>query len=329
MGKKIVLSTGHKHAFHRISALLALEKGYFREEGLEEVDLIASGEDTKTVEMMRDGRVDYGLDVKPGLIIEGANRGEELYIIGGMLNKFPSTLISTPEIKTIADLKGKRIGVKEEGGSRERLWIMMLLRQAGLDPMRDVTWVTHAGYGSLEIQKERLKRGDYHAVGLSGHYKRPELYDEVRKAGFNVLADRLNTHPEGLPDRVIAAPGSKLTSEPDTTIKVLKGIIRGYRFARDAKNRDVIREMYLRYNWGKEGFGWGKFDEGLLEGMIDSARYLPADGSVNEKGLSDIIAELKAQRVVGNDFSISQILRLSFVKQAARELDDRFGPGGY
>lgn len=329
MGKKIVLATGHKHAFHRASALAAIENGYFRDEGLLEIELIASGEDSLTVEGLKSGEIDFGLDVKPGSILEANSKGESLYIIGAMLDQFPTTLISTRDIKSVADLKGKKIGVKEEGGSRERPWIRMLLRKEGIDPDREVTWVTHAGHGSLEIQKPRLDRGDYQAVGLSGHYKRPELFEEVRRAGYNILAERSETHPDGLPDRIIAAAGEKISRDPKETVKVLKGIIRGYRFARDKKNVEVIRKMYLTYDWGKEGFGWGKFDEALLDGMIASAQYLPPDGSLNERGLEDLIAEYKAWNKLPGNFTIGQVTRLDFVKQAARELNVKFGPGGY
>lgn len=329
MAKKIVLATGHKHAFHRVSGLAAIENGYFRDEGLPEIELIASGEDSLTIEGLKSKNIDFGIDVKPVSILEVNSKGEAIYIIGAMLDKFPSTLIGTPDIKSIADLKGKKIGVKEEGGSRERPWIRMLLRKAGIDPDKEVTWVTHAGYGSLEIQKPRLQRGDYQAIGLSGHYKRPELFDEVRKSGCNILAERSETHPYGLPDRIIAATGEKISQHPQETVKVLKGIIRGYRFARDKKNAERIRKMYLTYDWGKDGFGWGKFDDALLDGMIASAKYFPPDGSINERGLEDLISEYKAWGKISQSFSIGQVIRLDFVKQAAQELDAKFGPGGY
>lgn len=288
MENKIILATGHKHAFHRVSTLAAIENGYFWDEGLPEVELTASGEDSLTVEALRSGAIDFGADVKPGMIFEANSKGESLYILGAMINGLPSTLISTPDIKTIKDLRGKKIGCKEEGGSREVPWIRMLLRKEGIDPDKEVAWVTHAGFGSLEIQKPRLERGDYQAIGLTGHYKRPEIFDLVRAAGFNVLAECTETHPYGLPSRVIATRGDILSKYPVEVVKVLRGIIRGYRFARDKKNTGRIRHMYLSYDWGREGFGWGKFDEALLDGQIASAQYMPPDGGVVERGLKDI-----------------------------------------
>jgi ABC-type nitrate/sulfonate/bicarbonate transport system substrate-binding protein len=330
MEKKIIMATGHKHAYHRVSTLAAIENGYFRDEGLPDVELIATGEDHLTMEALRSGKIDFGADVKPGMVFEASSKGEPLYILGAMINGLPSTLIGTPDVKSIADLRGKKIGCKEEGGSREVPWIRMLLRKAGIDPDKEVEWVPHAGFGSLDIQKPRLDRGDYQAIGLTGHYKRPELFDLVREAGFNCLAECTETHPYGLPSRVIATRSDILAKYPEQVVKVLKGIIRGYRFARDKKNVEKIRHMYLSYDWGKDGFGWGKFDATLLDGQIASAQYLPPDGGVVEKGLQDIAEEYKAWGKLPQNFSYEQATRFHFVRQAALEVDAAYGaPEGY
>jgi hypothetical protein len=201
MEDKIMLATGHAHAFHRASALAAIKKGYFRDEGLPPIELKATGEDSLTVKSLESGDIDFGLDVRSALVLEANSKGEKVYIIAGMLNHLDLTLIGTPDVKSVADLKGKKIGVIEKGGGREVPWIRMLLRKEGIDPDKDVTWVSEAGYGSLDIQKPRLDRGDYQTTPLSAHYKRPELFDIVRQAGYNILAERSETFPDGLPDR--------------------------------------------------------------------------------------------------------------------------------
>lgn len=329
MNRKITLVTGHNHAFHRVSSLAALENGYFRDEGLMDVSIGASGEDSLTVKGLKSGEVDFGIDVKPGLILEENGRGEQLYIIAGMLNNFDLTLIGARDIKSIADLRNKKIGLGMEGGGREVAWIRMLLRKEGIDPDKDISWVTNSGYGSLNMQGPRLDRGDYQATWLSGHYKRPELFELIRKAGYNILAERSETHPDGLPDRVVATTGKMLEDFPLVVKKVLKGIVRGYRFARDPKNAAKAREMYLAYDWGKDGFGWGKFDDSLLDGMVSSARYLPADGSVSQSGLEALIEEYKTLNKLPGSFTKQQVLKLEILQEAVQELNSKFGPEGY
>lgn len=329
MKEKIILATGHAHAFHRASALAALERGYFRDEGLPDVEISATGDDDLTVESLKSGVIDVGLDPRPHSLLEENAKGEQLYIIAGMLNHLDYTLISTPEIKTIADLKGKKVGLIERGHGRDATWIRRLLRKEGMDPDRDVISVLDAGYGSLEIQGPRLDRGDYQAVFLSGHYKRPELFDQVRQAGYNVLAERSETHPAGLPDRVVATTGKLLNQYPEVVRGVLRGVVRGYRFARDPGNMERLRDMYLAHDWGKDGFGWGKFDDKLLSGMVSSARILPPDGSISMSGLDEIIDEWKASGKLPQDFRREQALRLEFLHEAVNDLNARYGPEGY
>jgi len=246
-----------------------------------------------------------------------------------MLNYLDSTLIGSPIIKSIADLRGMKIGTAEKDGGRDVPWIRMLLRKAGIDPDKEVTWVKDVGYASLTIRGPRLDRGDFQATTLSGHYKRPELFELVRKAGYNMLAERSETHPDGLPDRVVATTGKLLIENAEMIKRVLKGIVRGYRFARNEKNAQQIKEMYLAYDWGKEGFGWGKFDETLIDGMVRSAMVLPSDGSISQGGLEDLVEEYKASGKLSGGVTKQQVLRLAPLQEAVRELNAEFGPEGY
>ncbi len=327
--KKIVLATGHAHAFHRASVLTAIQNGYFRDEGLLKIELRATGDDSLTVMGLKSRNIDFGLDVRPGLIIEENSKGEKLYIISGMLNALDKTFIGAPDIKSIADLRGKKIGVIEKGGGRDMLWFRMLLRKEGLDPDKDVKWVINAGHGSLKIQGTRLERGDYHATGLSAHNKRPEIFEQLRQAGFNHLAERSKTHPEGLPDRAVAATEEILTRHPLIVKSVLKAIVRGYRFARDQKNAEKVREIYLTYDWGKEGFGWGNFDESLIDGMVRCTRTLPPDGGISKSGLDAIIEEYKVWGKLPPEFNKEQVLRMELLQEAVSELNAKFGTEGY
>lgn len=329
MEHKIALATGHAHAFHRVSTLAAINGGYFQDEGLQKIELRSTGDDRLTVESLKSGDVDFGIDVSPGLISEENSKGKKLYIIAGMLNHLGGTLIGARDIKSIANLRGKKIGTIEKGGGRGVPWMRMLLRKEGIDPDKEITWVLDAGYTSLEFQGPRLDRGDYQAVALSAHYKRPELFDLVRQAGYHVLADRSETHPDGLPDRVVATSGKMLAKYSQIVKSVLKGIIRGYRFARDPKNAAKVKEIYLTYNWEKDGFGWGKFDETLLDGMVRSATVLPPDGSVSLSGLDALIEEYKAWGKLPWGFAKEQVLRLEPLQGAVDELNAKFGPKGY
>ena len=80
----------------------------------------------------------FNIDIIPDVHVrtpfaERALGNDEVRIIGGWRNWFPATLVTAPGIKTIRDLKGKRIGDWYKGGIAT-MWIEHQLRQAGLDP---------------------------------------------------------------------------------------------------------------------------------------------------------------------------------------------------
>ena len=87
--------------------------------------------------------------------------------------------------------------------------------------------------------------------------------------------------------------------------------------------------MYLTYDWGKDGFGWGKFDETLIDGMVHSARILPPDGGISLSGLDAMIEEFKAWGKIPQGFNKQQVLRLELLQETVEELNAKFGPEGY
>jgi NitT/TauT family transport system substrate-binding protein len=45
-------------------------------------------------------------------------------------------------IRTVADLKGKQVGIDEPPGATEQLYVSMMVAHVGLDPQTDIDWIT-------------------------------------------------------------------------------------------------------------------------------------------------------------------------------------------
>ena len=172
----------------------------------------------------------------------------------------------------------------------------------------------------------RLDRGDFEAVGLAGWYPRPQIFEEVAKAGYNHIAERSDTYPEGHPDRVLVTTGEMLDQNPQIVKGFLRGIIRGYRFAADEKNAEEVNKIVMSKEWEKE-MGWDDFDPELKSSFGRAARFLSQDGGV--RGFEIFLEEAKLDGVLPETFSEEQVARFEFQKQAAAEIDAEFGPGGY
>lgn len=97
------------------SLYVALEKGYFKEAGLD-VELVAPADPNDPPKLVAAGRADLAVTYQPQLTIQAAE-GLPLARIATLVATPLNTLIVLKDgpIKTIADLKGKRIGFSVSG----------------------------------------------------------------------------------------------------------------------------------------------------------------------------------------------------------------------
>lgn len=139
--RPIRLGAGHYHLFHLFAAIIAEQKGWFKEEGLEPIESFFTGDDDKTIQGLQTGEVDFAVDPKTANVLRARARGDNIAIIGGWLNRFFYGLVASKEIKSIKDLKGKKFGVRVVNTGIEWLPAREILRLHGLNPDRDVEYV--------------------------------------------------------------------------------------------------------------------------------------------------------------------------------------------
>lgn len=134
---------------------VAYEKGFFAEEGLDAELVSGSLDELKT------GLVTGEFTVTNGdfQYFPSIQQGMDLKIIGG-LHKGCIRLVVPPDspIKTAKDLKGKKIGVDEIGGTPMSV-ATIVLANAGIDPQTGVTWVLFP----LDQLTQAVKKGEIDA----------------------------------------------------------------------------------------------------------------------------------------------------------------------
>lgn len=321
----LIVSAGHFHVFHRVAPVVALQRGYFRQEGLDAVDIIATGDDESTMVGLKRNSINIQLDVKPSIVFRECSKGEQIYIIGAMLSQHPVAFITTAGIRSIADLKGKKIGLYESGGGASRHMISVLLRKHGLDPEKDVGYVLRAGSPSLNNQAPRLQRGDYQATTIFSVYAA-----EATEQGFRVFAHSQDVYPDGYPTRIITTNDYLVSQHPDALKAFLRGLVRGYRFVRDQQNLAESWKIINAWRWEKGGgLGW---DEGFEPDWLSAGSLyvnLAVDARVPVKGLKNMMDDLKSAGLLPTDFSLAKVTALNFLEEAIKEVDARFGQGRY
>ncbi len=127
---------------------VALVKGYFKDEGLNITGLISSaGGGTSLRNMLAGGGVPYG-EVNPGVVVSAILAGADLKIVSDnvlTVAEFVWAVKPDSPIKTIKDLKGRKIGYTNPRSTSQAL-AMMLLQIAGYKP-DEAELVKTGGFG--------------------------------------------------------------------------------------------------------------------------------------------------------------------------------------
>ena len=188
---------------------------------------------------MKEKSVDIALDVQSRTVFFQRARGADLYIICGWRNQHTNVWVAPPHIKSLPDLKGKRVGISDFNSIRH--WaIQIQLKKAGLDLERDIEWV-RIGVNT-RFHKNAIRSGKVECAPVP-----PWDAEDLKKEGCNVLVSPADQYPDGRPERIIAATGRILEERPDLVKSFLKAMIRCYWFIRDMpKNYEYINNLEKR-----------------------------------------------------------------------------------
>jgi len=326
IGGKLVIAPTCYHVLHLIPVMVAHEMNFFFEEGLRTDDGLRAYEIQRQSlcpfgleklglsQAMKERSVDIALDVQSRTAFFQRARGADLYIIAGWRNQHVNVWVDGPEIKSLKDLKGKRVGIGDPNGNRQ--WgISLWLRKAGIDPDRDVEWVTGI-FPPTHIDALRSFRID------AGPMSAWEVEDMTRQ-GFNLLVTPRDLYPRGRPERVIGATGIILEDKPEWVKSFLRGMIRAYWFIRDQpKNFDYVHrlEARLRLESLAQNERVGKF---VCQTPVHiEALPFPLDGRAT--GFEDLLAEEKAAGELNYDVpAIKDVCAFDLVSVAFNELKQR------
>jgi ABC-type nitrate/sulfonate/bicarbonate transport system substrate-binding protein len=239
------------HMLHQVPVRAAHEMNFFYDEGLKTKDgclayelvtdsMVPFGlEKLGISQAMKEKSVDIALDVQSRTIFYQRGRGADIYIIAGWRNQHTNLWVGPPHIKSLQELKGKRVGISDFNSIRH--WaIQIQLKKAGLDLERDVEWV-RVGVNS-KFHVEAIRNGRVECAPVPPWYA-----EDLIKEGCNVLVSPADQYPNGRPERIIAATGRILEERPDMVRAFLKGMIRSYWFVRDMpKNYEYITNLEKR-----------------------------------------------------------------------------------
>ena len=162
----------------RFLPLIGLAAGLFERENIA-VEVVNRQDEEKIVDDIVAGVTPVGTPNAPSLIFS-LLAGNDLVIVGGVLNRPAFFLAGNPSIKNIVDLKGKRIGINQPRRMAGMV-MLALLRRWGFDIEKDLTLVD---LGLNDRSLEALRDNQLDAALLP-----PEKAFLAEAEGCSIIAD--------------------------------------------------------------------------------------------------------------------------------------------
>ncbi len=179
--------------------------------------------------------------VYSGSLLSSARlQGVDVVMVASFLNKPLYRLVVRPEIKTVADLKGKRLGITRFGTVTDSM-SRLLVGKLGLDPDKDVSYVQ---VGDVPVLLASLSTGRI----IDGAIIQPPYYVKAVASGMRVL---VNMQEMNIPVQQTGLNTTQrfIAKNPDITRRVVKSVIEGIHLMRTnpaVAKRALSRRMQIK-----------------------------------------------------------------------------------
>ena len=273
------------------AAFIARETGIYTRNGLD-VQLIYFNSGSTAVTALITGDTPISQTAGPSVINATLNGSDTVMIAGGNVT-LDYWMLSQPEIKTPAELKGGAVAISRFGSASDFI-VRYALQRLGLTPVKDVAILQ---VGSLTERLAAMETKRVQATVLAP----PAMY-QAQMRGFNMLADIASL---GLPYQAtgVATTRKFIRDRMDVVRRYVKSHVEAvHRFKTDRETMKVLAKALALT------------DKQLLERTYDGAiveHKLPAKQYPTLEGLKTILAgDPKAKGAKAEDF-----VDLSFIKE--------------
>jgi ABC-type nitrate/sulfonate/bicarbonate transport system substrate-binding protein len=225
---------GGAQGFNWLPVFIAEEHGIFARHGLT-IEYKKMGTVDKATIAVLEGEADLAITPPEGAVSNFV-KGGELRVIASNSNRLPMSLVAQPSIKSIKDLKGKKVGTSSltEGTA---IYTQMLLSKEGLQ---------YPGDYEFELAGIHTKRWEALLAGEIDCAPQPAPWNFLaEREGFNLIGE-IN---EVIPEIVFAAViGRKnwLDGNRDVVVRFLRALIDAYAITNDPGREDVTLPIFRR-----------------------------------------------------------------------------------
>ena len=271
---KLTIAVGGKNLFYYLPLTIAEQLGYFKDEGLQvEIPDFAGG--AKALQALVGGSADVvsgayehtiNMQAKNQPIMSVVLQGRAPQIVMAVSTK------TMPGYKSIADLKGKKIGVTAPGSSTAMM-ASYVLAKAGLKAS-DVSFI---GVGASSGAIAAVKSGQVDAIAnldpVITMLQRDNLIKVV--ADTRTLKDTQAVYGGPMPAACLYTPVKFVQDNPGTTQALANAMVRALRWLQKAGPSDIVKTVPDAYLLGDRALylaAWERVREAISpDGLMPEA----------------------------------------------------------
>ena len=259
---------------------VARDAGLFAKEGLED-QIIFIPSATQLAQVLVAGDVDIA-SLGGGPVMAASLSGAELKVIGNNVNKLIFSIHAKAEVKSLEDLRGKRIAVSRFGSSAD-IAARTALRKFNMDPTKDVNLMQ---LGTMSNMFGALKSGAVEASVVS-----PPTQFLSEKMGFKEIVS-ITEMDLAYPNPSMAVRSELIRAKPELIDRFMRAYARGMQRAR-ADREGTIKSL-AKYTTITDAAILNRSYDFYMGKVLERAPYINMQGMQN--ALDDVARTVPAAK---------------------------------
>jgi len=307
--KKVTIAVGGKNLLYYLPLTIAEQRGYFKDEGLD-VEIVDFAGGARALQAVVGGSA----DVVSGAFEHNINmqaKGQPMraFVLQG---RAPQIVLAVstktmPNYKSVADLKGKKIGVTAPGSSTN-IMANYVLAKNGLKPA-DVSFI---GVGAAQGAVAALRAGQIDAISNLD----PVMTILARGNDIKIVSDTRDVAEAErvfggpMPAATLYAPVAYIEKNPNTVQALTNAIVRANKWIQQAGPSDIVKAVPESYLLGDRAV--------YIDAFLKAKPALSPDGMIPDQGPATALRALASvdPAMAGAKVDLKSVYTNDFVKKA-------------
>lgn len=283
--KNVTIAVGGKNLLYYLPLTVAEQKGFFKDEGLE-VTIVDFAGGAKALQAVVGGSADVVSGAFEHTInMQAKGQPMRAFVLQG---RAPQIVLAVstktmPNFKSVADLKGKKIGVTAPGSSTN-IMSNFVLAKAGVKPAE----VSYVGVGASQGAVAAMRSGQIDAVSNLD----PVITILARSNDIKIVSDTRDVAEADkvfggpMPAGCLYAPISFLEKNPNTAQALVNAMVRANKWIQQSGPSDIVKVVPESYLLGDRAI--------YIDAFLKAKPALSPDGAFPEQGAATALRALQS-----------------------------------